>query len=250
MTSTLSNIPFSFTAHAFGVHRSTPSALRRKCEAAAFVRATHRSFGDRLPNAIHIPTPLLLDELPFKAPHTPGSALQVVTVARLVPKKGIDLLPALRDQLRKAGISAEFTVIGPGDTAAYQAPGIRCRGPLSHQEALKSIQEADLYLQPCRIAPDGDRDGLPVSLLEAFALGTPSVATRVAGIPELFPDALSHQLAPADNVDALAQIMTGLWARPQRWAEIARSQRSVVEQRFGPCAVDALIGRFERHRCG
>jgi len=63
---------------------------------------------------------------------------------------------------------------------------------------------------PCIKTPDGDMDGIPVSMMEAMACEVPVVSTAISGIPELVKDELTGRLAPEKDTDALAQILKEL----------------------------------------
>ena len=59
------------------------------------------------------------------------------------------------------------------------------RGPQSNEHVLNAYREADMFVLPCQIAEDGDRDGLPNVLLEAQSQKLPCISTDISGIPEL-----------------------------------------------------------------
>ncbi|MFT5431394.1 MAG: glycosyltransferase involved in cell wall biosynthesis [Myxococcota bacterium] len=257
LTSVLADIPFSFTAHAFGVYRSSPEALARKVAAASFVRASHTAVGDALrrasrlaaddPKVIEIPTPLDLDRITFRPPRFRGTPARILTVARMVPKKGLDLLPSIMQHIHRSGIDCELHLLGPGSPGPLKrAPSIILHGACSHERVLAELRRSDVFLLPCRVTPDGDRDGIPVVLLEAFATGVPAVSTRVAGIPELFGNGLDTQLTEANDVRGLAARVVRLLTDARAYDDVATRQRVVVQQRFGADSVHKLIKRFAR----
>ena len=61
-------------------------------------------------------------------------------------------------------------------------------GARPQEEVRAALWRATIFTLPSQIAPTGDRDGIPVSLMEAMAAGAPVVSTRVSGIPELIED--------------------------------------------------------------
>jgi colanic acid/amylovoran biosynthesis glycosyltransferase len=146
------------------------------------------------------------------SPEAPGSTPLVLTVARDVPKKGLDLLDAAVAALRGT-MDVDARVVGP--SGAPGAPGGALRvGPMPHPEAMALLARATVACLPCRVAPDGDVDGLPVFLLEALARGVPVVTTPVAGIPEVV-DAEVGWLVPPDDADALARALREALADPE-----------------------------------
>lgn len=230
VVSSLSGIPFSFTAHAFGVHLSQPDALARRCQAAAFVRATTRHVAESLTGRVHvIGTPVDTDALTYRDPVPIRSPVVVLSVARDVPKKGLDLLRRLT-----LPRPFELRLFGPGTEG----------GPIDNDRVHAEMRRADVFVLPCRVDANGDRDGLPVVLLEAFALGLPCVSTRVAGIPELFTGALSAHLAEPDDLDDLTRTVMAALAEPRRTAHM---QRDVVTARFSPDVVQALCELWQKN---
>lgn len=120
----------------------------------------------------------------------------VLTVARDVPKKGLDLVIAAARRLP----AHHFVLVS--DLPDPRIPNLEVRGLGPHAEVLALMGGARAFLLPCRIAPDGDRDGVPVVLLEALAASVPVVTTAVSGIPEIVDEAVGW-LVPPDDVDAL-----------------------------------------------
>jgi glycosyltransferase involved in cell wall biosynthesis len=81
---------------------------------------------------------------------------------------------------------------------------ITLTGKLVRDEVVQRYARAAVYVQPSRIAADGDRDGIPNVLLEAMAIGLPVIASRVSGIPELVSHRHNGLLVEADDAAALA----------------------------------------------
>jgi glycosyltransferase involved in cell wall biosynthesis len=89
-----------------------------------------------------------------------------------------------------------------------------------------------VYVQPSRIAADGDRDGIPNVLLEAMATGLPVVASRVSGIPELVRHGHNGLLVEPDEPVALADAIVQLIAQPQLCADLGCQARETVTAAF------------------
>ena len=120
----------------------------------------------------------------------------IVSVGRAVEKKGFDtLLEALA--LLPADLAWRFEHIGGGEKldalkAQAQRLGlsdrIAWRGALAQEEVLATYRRADLFALACRVAADGDRDGLPNVLVEASSQGLACISTTISGVPELIAD--------------------------------------------------------------
>ena len=77
-----------------------------------------------------------------------------------------------------------------------------------------ALAEAQVFALPCRIADSGDRDGIPVAMMEAMAAGLPVVTTPVSGIPELVDDTVGW-LVPTDDVPTLRQTLERITTQPE-----------------------------------
>ena len=96
---------------------------------------------------------------------------------------------------------------------------VRFAGRVPPDEIWRYYADADIYLQT------PDIDNMPLSVLEAFASGTPVVSTRVGGVPAILEDGVHGLLAPAGNARSVADQMLRLLREPglaSRLAEAAR----------------------------
>lgn len=135
-----------------------------------------------------------------------GTSLLVYS-ARMVKQKGHLRLFRVLDILRTRGVIPKVMLIGSGPLeaeirAAVESGGIGNQvimtGNIPHEEALKRIASADLFISP------SDQEGFPLAPAEAMALGVPVVATAVGGVPELVEDGVTGLLVPPGNPEALA----------------------------------------------
>ncbi|HEX4581975.1 MAG TPA: glycosyltransferase family 4 protein [Acidobacteriaceae bacterium] len=232
-------IPYSLTIHGpdeffdeLGMH------LRQKFENAAFVIAiSHycRSQIMRIASPAHwdrfetVRLGIRPELLPARIPREVPAALQLVMVGRLVPTKGPLLLLQAVAQLRSHGIAAALTIIGDGperaDLESFMQQHdltsvVTLTGALNHDETLKHVAGADLFVLA------SFAEGIPVSLMEAMALGVPCISTYIAGIPELIDHDRDGILVPAGSVDELTRAILRLARDPalrQRLAEAARA---------------------------
>ena len=88
--------------------------------------------------------------------------------------------------------------LGLGDRVIFE-------GARPHAACLKAISEAGLFDAPCRTAATGDKDGIPVVLMEAMAASRCVIAGRLPAIEELVDDTISGILVPGNDADALAR---------------------------------------------
>ena len=164
----------------------------------------------------------------------------ILSVARLVEKKGADVLLEALAKL-PAGLHWRFVHVGGGPLKARLqrraaqlgiAERITWRGALAQGEVLEEYRRADLFALACRVAHDGDRDGLPNVLGEAQSQGLACVATRVSAIPELVIDGASGVLVQEDDAAALAGALEALIRDPARRRALGEAGRARVRAQF------------------
>lgn len=182
-----------------------------------------------------------LEHFPF-APRfaAPGDEIRLLTVGRLVEKKGVAFaLEALaRLRARQPGWKIRYEVVGGGE----QEGALRARiaglglegtafllGPQPREVVMERMRAAHIFLQPSVTGAGGDQEGIPVSIMEAMAAGLPVLSTLHSGIPELVEDGASGFLVPEWDVEALAGCMERLAANPASWVEIGAAGRRMVE---------------------
>lgn len=265
--SELTGLPFSFTAHAKDIYTSAPDQLARKIERASFVvTCTHynaeylsqiasnrQTFppenGSRAEIYTGQPaTPIHTiyhginpDFFTFAPPAPPDSKLRILSVGRLVPKKGYDDLIRALSLLDRDALDFHLTHIGEGESAseikrqaeeAGLGPKISFLGTLSHEEVLNHYREAHCFVLACKVAKNGDRDGIPNVIAEAMACGLPVIATRVSAIPELVVDGETGILVPPGDPQALAAALRRAFLDVEGNALRALRARRKVEELF------------------
>ena len=195
-----------------------------------------------------------LGQLAFAERQPPGEGepLRVVTIARLVEKKGVAYAIRAVARLREAGRRVTYTVVGEGALRGELerligelgvGAHVRLLGWRSHDEVIRLCGSAHLMVAPSVTAANGDQEGIPNAVKEAMALGLPVVATRHSGIPELVEDGVSGLLVPERDVDALADRLAYLIDHGDAWATMARAGRAVVEADFD---IEKLNDSLER----
>jgi len=181
----------------------------------------------------------------------PADPVMLLSVGRLVEKKGTDVLLEALAQLPPE-LHWRLVHIGGGPLKAQLerlaaargiAGRITWRGALPQPEVLAALRGADLFALASRIAGDGDRDGLPNVLAEAQSQGLACVATAVSAIPELVEDGVTGVLVAPESPGALAQAIGALIADPARRAELGAAGGERVRARF---ALEPNLERLAR----
>lgn len=185
----------------------------------------------------------------------PENSVEIVSVGRAVVKKGFDtLLDALA--LLPAGLNWRFTHIGAGEKLADLqrqaerlgiAGRIVWRGALAQEEVLAAYRASDIFALACRIAPDGDRDGLPNVLVEAASQAMACVSTDVSGVPELLADGENGLIVPPDDPAAFAAALERLIDDPALRARLGAAADRRVRAHFDHhSSIGQLKALFER----
>jgi colanic acid/amylovoran biosynthesis glycosyltransferase len=174
---------------------------------------------------------------PFR-PRSGGARMHLISVARLVPKKGLEF--SVRAVARLHG-RVHYTIVGEGPersrlSSLIEELGagerIHLVGGKTQAEVAALLGEADVLLAPSVTAADGEEEGIPVALMEAMASGLPVISTRHSGIPELVRDGDSGFLVEERQVDQLSARLETLARSPERLADMGRAGRATVERDF------------------
>jgi glycosyltransferase involved in cell wall biosynthesis len=245
IASRVSGTPWSFTAHRWDIDED--NVLGLKTAEAAFARAIDRLGAEQVaahasPGAavlvVHMGVPLA--EPQPSSPH--GEALRVLAAGNLVEKKGHSVLVDAVGLLHARGTPITVEIVGGGPLeerlqsridAASLGDVVRLAGPMPHGRLLGELAAGrwDAVVQPSVVLPDGETEGIPVTLLEAMAHGVPVVASAIGGIPELLEGG-SGLLVPPENPAELADALAGLAADPGLRAALGESGRQRIAQEF------------------
>ena len=247
----LADVPFSFTAHAKDIYTQDPRRIQDKIDLAKFVvtctkyNANHLAGiapDDKPVHCVYHGINLDLFSLNGRQPEA-APPYRILTVARFVEKKGIDVILRALSKLRANGLDFRFTLVGEGKKsmernirALIDELGLtdvtELPGTVTHDAVIKMLGESDCFTLGCRQAADGDRDGIPNVVAEAMATGVPVAATDISGVPELVSHEQTGLLCPSENPDALADIIERALADNDLRRTIIPAARDRVRQVF------------------
>ena len=105
-------------------------------------------------------------------------------------------------------------------------------GSLRKDEVLKVLQSVDVVCAPSVLTKSGRREGIPVALIEAAALGVPLVASRISGIPELVRDGETGLLTEPGEPLSIATALTALQVSKERCHQLGSAARCLVQKEF------------------
>lgn len=240
--SSLTGVPFSFSARAGDVH-PPDGLLGLKLRHAAFARVDSaynlsylRSFHPTDPGKVH----LVYNACTFgqdaqclsEAPVPMGSPLKLVAIGRFVETKGFQYLIESLPILIKRGLAVHLTLAGDGAwkrrlKALTQKHSLsECvffPGFIPHTRVSAVLCEADMLVMPSVLRPNGSGDGLPTVIAEAFLHRLPVVATNVASIPDLVLHGQTGLLVSERDPEALADAIE--WVAKNRSEALAMAAR-------------------------
>ena len=251
--SRFTGLPFSFTAHAKDIYRSELNPgdlLERKLDAARFITTCTAA------NEIHLrklrPD---IDKLhtiyhgldtdyftPSRREDVQSPAPVILSVGRFVEKKGFNYLVDACAGLKRRGLRFRCIIVGErGDKrddryddiarkiAEHGLEGmVELRAAVTQQELKGIYRQATMFVLPCLVTDDGDRDGIPNVLAEAMAMGLPVVSTSISGIPEIVQDGTHGILVPEKDAAAVEAAIAQLLERPDLRDRLAQASRDRI----------------------
>jgi colanic acid/amylovoran biosynthesis glycosyltransferase len=170
-----------------------------------------------------------------------GGPFRLLTVARLVEKKGVEYGIRAVAALKDSGRKVAYRIVGDGPLRSELeslgeklglGDSLRFSGDQDHGQVVEALREADVLVAPSVTARSGDQEGIPNSLKEAMATGLPVVSTLHSGIPELVDDGTSGFLVPERDVETLAERLAFLADQPETAAAMGRSGRERIEAEY------------------
>jgi glycosyltransferase involved in cell wall biosynthesis len=247
----LAGCRFSFTAHAKDIYLTDREELARKIAAAEFV-VTCTGFNQKyLKSIVCSRTPIHLSyhgvdlsrlccETANSREH-PTATPVILSVGRFCEKKGFTYLIQACHRLKQNGRHFVCRIVGFGplqkqleeliETLTLQ-DSVLLVGKMTQDKLIQEYRQAHLFVLPCLVTDDGDRDGIPNVLVEAMAMRVPVVSTSISGIVELIDHMDNGLLAPEKDLEALTAAMETLLDDPGLRERLGANGRQKVMARF------------------
>ena len=262
----LSGLPFSFTAHAKDIYTSDPLQLAEKAAAARFIATCtdyNRRYLEKIVDGLRTPIFLAYHGIDLQLFKIDGRRAatrppyEILTVARLTPKKGLATVYQALRRLKDQGLCFRHTLIGDGEQkleieALRRRLGLeaetRLLGTRPHEDVCRCFRAADLFVLGCEQAANGDRDGIPNVILESMAMGVPVVATAFSAIPEAIQSNYNGILVDTARPAAMAAAMRrGLEDTDLRRDLIANGLETVRTRFDNQVLVGTLAAVYRQH---
>ncbi|MFH1062932.1 MAG: glycosyltransferase [Candidatus Omnitrophota bacterium] len=223
------------------------------------MRHTLQNLGCPDERIVKLPLSVRVSDFSFKQRCVPETGpIQILTVARLTEKKGLEYAiraialivkdnPAYKLYYRIAGDGTLRKTLEALIEKLGMKSSIQLLGWKTDEEVRLLYDQAHLFLLPSITAEDGDQEGTPTVLLEAQAEGLPFIATIHAGIPEIVLDGQSGFLVQEKDVDALAEKLNYLIKHPEKWREMGKAGHEFVKNSFDAKIINTqLIEIYEK----
>ena len=268
---------FSFTGHANDIFCEEPEDRdvrrdRLMGDASLVVTVSDYTAGylrDRFPGAGQRVRRVYngLDLLPFGRAVGQAKAEPplVLSVGRLIEKKGFDDLVTACAKLKERGFLLRCKIVGEGPLEEELAAQIaelgvedvvELAGPQPQDAIIDLLAEATVFALPCVTEKDGGKDNLPTVIMEAMAAGLPCVSTVLAGVPEMVADGETGRLVPEREPDAFAEALGDVLSDPkaaiamgeagERRARELFAKEVTSKQLLGYLVADGLVNRDVR----
>ncbi len=258
-------IPYSVTAHAndiFAPREFVVSLPKIFDEAATIVTVSdfavaqlRSQFPKNAPKIHRVYNGI--DARAFDRANFPTAPPLIVSIGRLIEKKGFaDLINACA-VLKQNGREFRCVIIGEGplhEALAAQvrdsalANSVQLLGPQTQRQIADWFRAARIFVLACTTEADGGMDNLPTVIMEAMAAGLPVISTSLAGVPEMVQDGATGELVPPRDPTALATAIARLLADPAEAARLGARGRVAAAERFSiEVNVRSLVALIGQH---
>ncbi len=205
-------------------------------EAAAWTG--RRFYGGRyriVPNGVDLPDTVV--------PKTPGDHLRIAFVGQAVDRKGLPVLLRAFEALREH-VPASLTIVGATDEEVapllLDPRGVTILGKVDDMAKRRALQDADVLC-----APSLGGESFGMVLTEAFAAGTPVVASDIAGYRDVVRDRVDGVLVPRGDATELAEVLRDLWLEPARRSELSAAAAHSAQRFTWPKVAEQVVDAYE-----
>ncbi len=264
--SRITGIPYVISARADNLSPADPDLLDKLRDACA-VRTNNLSDGRRIlaltgdsgENLAVIYNGLTLPR--ETVPHKPlGSPVRLLAAGRFDVTKGFDVLLRACALLRKKGVDFTLTLVGGGgrimglgalETSLRELCAklglddiVSFPGLVSHDAFPAILRSHDIFVAPCVVAPDGKRDGIPNTVIEAMSYGMAVVSTDVNGLPEVVRHNDTGLVVRPGDPEGLAEALARLAADPKLAGDLGARAAVLAAELFSPEANGRRLAEF------
>jgi glycosyltransferase involved in cell wall biosynthesis len=262
--SRLTGIPWSLTAHRWDIAEN--NILKEKCRTASFVRVISEAGRSEIIHIVNdkslvnkiivihmgVDIPKMTDSLYIRQ-----QVFNVLCPANLLPVKGHKYLFDACGILRDKKIKMKCLVAGDGPLEKELKDYVRRRNLDGYVEFLGRVTQEELFalyrsgrtaavILPSILTGDGQKEGIPVSLMEAMAYGIPVISTNTGGIPELIGDG-SGIMVRGNDPSSIASAIENLISDRAYYESVGRRGKEKIKSNFNMKSITGeLLKLFAR----
>jgi colanic acid/amylovoran biosynthesis glycosyltransferase len=242
-------VPYSFTAHANDIFapRDFVVSLAKLIDRAAAVVTVSDYAVDLLRKRFPESAGKIqrvyngIDLARFSVSDFAGSRPEIISVGRLIEKKGFGDLISACALLRSRDRSFRCSIIGEGPleeslrtqvAASGLETCVELAGPRTQTEIAGRLAHATVFALPCTHEADGGMDNLPTVIMEAMAAGLPVISTPLGGIPEMVESGVTGELVPERDPTAFADAVEQMIENPERARRLGERGRQIAREKF------------------
>ena len=236
------NVVSNTIGNGFGAKRKLQRLNVRIAVSEAAAWTGRRFYGGSyriIPNGVDVPA-----ELPVLAARPQGAPLRLAFVGQAVERKGLPVLLRAFEALRDH-VDVELMIVGADRDEVEPllldgTQGVNVLGKVSDAEKAQALASADLL-----VAPSLGGESFGMVLTEAFAAGTPVVASDIPGYRDVVRDGVDGMLVPRGDATALAQTLRDLAVAPEQRAAMAVEARGQAHRYAWPTVAGEVLEAYE-----
>lgn len=244
--SEITGIPFTFECHAYDLFVDFPFAKDKLNKAKKIFTISNYNRKYIINKFDCQPSKIIVKRVSFNKEYCDKiqnykKDNSIISVCRLHETKGLNYALEAIGILSKKMKNIKFIIVGDGPQKKDIIKKIKLlkivdnvilTGNITNEEALLYIKRAKISLLPSVIAGNGDRDGIPTSLIESMYLQTPVIASNISGIPELIEDGVSGLLTIPKNVLDIVDKIKLLLNDDSLYAAIKQKSKEKIVKEF------------------
>lgn len=249
LLSKITGIPFTFEAHAKDLFVNFNFAEEKLTQAEKVFTISNFNKNYIIDRYRHINPHIVVKRVLFnkrccdKLESTHKKSDLVVSVCRLDAIKGLDHAIEAFKIVAEKRKELKYVIIGDGPLKNHLikklerlslGDRVMFLGSIPNEEVLDYISRASLVLLPSVIGANGDRDGIPTTLIEAMYLRTAVISSRISGIPELVDDGINGFLTEPGDVNEIAEKMDKLLSNESLRIELGQEAKRKIDRDFNP----------------
>lgn len=249
-----------FSPNRFLTHKLNQATFTAVCS-GYFCNHLKTEIGLETPEHVHLNyhglDPRVMNHVPDRTfrQRDPADPVSLISIGRLVPTKGHDVLIKAVGKLVAQGQQLQLNIIGSGpDEQELKSlvekesldNHVTFLGALAFEEVLDRLMNADMFCLAPRLIPGRPPDGIPNVIAEAMALRIPVVTTRVSAIPELVVDGETGRLVEVDDVDGFSEAIASVAKSPEEAQRLSDAAAVRVGHLFNQEKnIDELLALFK-----